>query len=41
MNERLTSTSFTTTLDMNGEVWYTDYSELDIENLTMTEEDND
>lgn len=41
MNERLTSTSFTTSLDMDGKLWYTDYSNIDIENLTMTEEDDD
>lgn len=38
MSEQLTSTSFTTTLDMDGRVWYTDYSNIDIENLTLRED---
>lgn len=41
MSEQLTSTSFTTTLDMDGRVWYTDYSNIDIENLTLREEDHE
>jgi len=40
MNERVTSTSITTSLDMDGQVWYTDTCEEDIEQLTLVDEDN-
>ena len=36
---RLESTSFTETLDMQGWVWYIDYNEIDIENLTLETND--
>ena len=35
----LTSCSITETLDIDGKVWYNDYSEIDIENLTLQEYD--
>lgn len=37
----LKSCSITETLDIDGKVWYTDYSEIDIENLTLQEYDED
>jgi len=37
----LTSCSMTETLDMDGKLWYNDYSEIDIENLTLQEHDED
>ena len=36
---KLESTSFTETLDMDGKLWYTDYSNIDIENLTLAEDE--
>ena len=36
MNE-LISCSVTETLDIDGKVWYTDYSDIDAENLTLKE----
>lgn len=36
---RLESTSFTEVLDMDGKLWYTDYSYIDYENLTLEQED--
>jgi len=43
MSEQLTSTSFTTTLDMDGGVWYIESYDIDTENLTLLthEENND
>ena len=38
MNE-LTSCSVTETLDIDGKVGYTDYSNIDVENLTLKELD--
>ena len=40
---KLTSTSITEVLDMDGKVWYTDDYNADIENLTLLthEENND
>ncbi len=39
---KITSTSVTETLDMDGKVWYTDEYNIDIENLTLlTHEEND
>lgn len=40
MTERITSTSITTSLDMDGHVWYTDTCAEDIENLTLVDEDD-
>ena len=37
----LKSCSITETLDIDGKVWYTDYSKIDIENLTLQEYDED
>ena len=34
------STSYTETLDMDGKVWYNDYSEIDTQNLTLKTEDD-
>jgi hypothetical protein len=34
---KLTSCSMTETLDIDGKVWYNDYSDIDIENLTLKE----
>jgi len=35
----LMSTSFAVPLDMDGRLWYTDYSEIDSENLTLETND--
>ena len=34
------STSYTEALDMDGKVWYTDYSKIDTQNLTLKTEDD-
>ena len=40
-SKQLTSCSVTETLDVDGKVWYSDYSNIDIENLTLKESDED
>lgn len=37
----LISTSFAVPLDMDGTLWYNDYSDIDIENLTLAEQDHE
>ena len=38
---KITSCSMTETLDIDGKLWYNDYSEIDVENLTLQEHDED
>ncbi len=37
---QLTSCSISEPLDIDGKVWYTDYSNIDVENLTLKELDD-
>jgi hypothetical protein len=40
MSERIVSTSITTSLDMDGHIWYTETDGEDVEQLTLVDKDD-